>query len=73
MNKVFRHGLSKIPSAIAQFLIKEFYYRGRPLTNAERERGVNRTGKPGRQQIFAINNFNYILKPKNLKESILKD
>ena len=42
MNKVFRHKLSKIFTAIAHFLIKEFCYKGRPLPKAERERNVNR-------------------------------
>lgn len=68
MNKVFRHKLSKIFTAIAHFLIKEFCYKGRPLPNAEMS-----TGQLEKQQIFAINNFNYILKQKNLKEFLLKE
>ena len=68
MNKVFRHKLSKISTAIVLSLIKEFFYglwlmpKGNKMS----------TGQLEKQQIFAINNFNYVLKQKILKEFLLK-
>ena len=69
MNKVFRHKLSKISTAIVHSLIKEFCY-GLWLMPKANEMSA---GQLEKQQIFAINNFNYVLKQKILKEFLLKE